>query len=66
MENENKKIKIVCTFEEMRAIIRALHNYRGDLQDKLNTIPEHWFIENNEDQLQSIISRLQWENSDWQ
>ena len=65
MENENKKVKLTCTFDEMRVIIRALHHYKGDLEDKAKSIPENWYKENDEFQLDSIISRLVWENADW-
>ena len=60
-----EKVKLNCTFEEMRAIVRALHNYKCELQDKSQNIPENWFKEDSAGDVADMMARLVWENSAW-
>ena len=58
-----EKVKLICTVEEMRAIIRALHNYKYDLQDHSKNVPENWFKEDDAGSVADMLARIVWENS---
>ncbi len=59
-----KSVKLHCTYEEMRAIIRALNNYKYDLQDESDKIPSKWFDTDDADKVNSIMHRIYWEDSE--